>query len=102
MQKHFSEMGKFKPRVTAEDFDPKGSDKDATIHMLFHLADISNSAKPWHLCKRWIDLLFVEFFKQGDYERNAGLPISYMMDRTEINVAKSQIGFLDVIISPGF
>ena len=79
-----------------------GGDKEATMAMAFHLSDISNSAKPFHLCKSWIDLLFQEFFSQGDLERNAGLPISYLMDRTTVNVAKSQIGFLDVIINPSF
>ena len=29
MQKHFNEIGKFKGRVTAEDFDPSGTDKES-------------------------------------------------------------------------
>mmetsp|Transcript_45376 Transcript_45376/g.33162 ORF Transcript_45376/g.33162 Transcript_45376/m.33162 type:complete len:167 (+) Transcript_45376:1309-1809(+) len=64
MSKHFSEGSKFKTRVNAEDFDPsKGLDKETTIHMLFHLSDISNTSKPWELCQKWIDLLFFgEFF----------------------------------------
>ncbi len=46
MVKHFGECSKFKTRVGAEDYDPsKGLDKDNTIHMLFHLADISNATK---------------------------------------------------------
>jgi hypothetical protein len=32
MVKHFSEMGKFKTRVTADDYDCSGKDKDLTIH----------------------------------------------------------------------
>lgn len=35
-------------------------------------------------------------------ERNRGAAISYLCDRTTVNVAKSQIGFLDVIINPSF
>lgn len=50
MQKHFSELGKFKSRVTSPDYDPQKSDKDLTLHMLFHLADVSNSTKPWEIC----------------------------------------------------
>lgn len=30
------------------------------------------------------------------------MPISYLMDRSIVNIAKSQIGFLDVIITPAF
>jgi hypothetical protein len=69
---------------------------------LFHLADISNSTKPWNVCAKWTELLFIEFFHQGDMERNRGVPISYLMDRTTVNIAKSQMGFLDVIITPAF
>jgi hypothetical protein len=47
MSKHFSDLGKFKTRLSAADFDPKSQDKDLTIGVLFHLADISNSTKPW-------------------------------------------------------
>ncbi len=71
--------------------------------LLFHLADISNGCKPFEVCRNWTDLLFFgEFFVQGDNERNRGSPISYLMDRATVNVAKSQIGFLDVIITPSY
>jgi hypothetical protein len=99
MSKHFTEMGKYKPRISAADFDPsQGSDKESTVHLIFHMSDISNSAKPFEIVKTWVDLLFVEFFHQGDLERADGRPISYLMDRCTVNVAKAQIGFLDVII----
>ena len=102
MSKHFAELGKFKTRVTAEDYECHGKDKDLTIHMLFHLADISNPTKGWDVCLEWTELLFQEFFNQGDMERNRGLSCSYLMDRTDVNIAKSQIGFLDIIISPAY
>jgi len=57
--------------------------------MAIHLADISNTSKPWKVCKQWVDLLFVEFFEQGDRERELGMPISYLMDRYTTNAAKS-------------
>ena len=50
MSKHFSELGKFKTRVSSAEYDPKGTDKDMTLSILFHLADISNATKPWSLC----------------------------------------------------
>ena len=31
-----------------------------------------------------------------------GLPVSYLMDRYTTNTAKSQIGFIDVIVQPLF
>lgn len=89
MAKHFAELGKFKTRVGAQDYDAAGPDKDMTMFELFHLADISNCTKPWHVCLKWTDLLFIEFFHQGDLERNRGAPCSYLMDRTTVNIAKS-------------
>ncbi len=63
MSKHFTEMGKFKTRISSPDFDPSdGVDKELTLTNVFHLSDISNPTKPWMLCQTWTDLLFVEFF----------------------------------------
>jgi hypothetical protein len=73
-----------------------------TMFILFHLADISNSSKSWDICSKWTDLLYIEFFHQGDLERIKGVPITYLMDRAIVNIAKSQIGFYDFIITPGF
>lgn len=103
MAKHMNELGKFKAKVTSSDFDPSCQrDKEDTIVMLFHLADISNSTKPWNICHNWIERLFIEFFYQGDLERSKGYTISYLMDRTTVNIARSQIGFLDFIILPSY
>jgi hypothetical protein len=62
MAKHFSELGKFKSRIGAEDFDPAGTDKEICMNMVFHLADISNPAKRFDICQKWTELLYVEFF----------------------------------------
>jgi hypothetical protein len=67
-----------------------------------HLADISNPTKPWELTLKWTELLFEEFFKQGDKEREMGLKISDLMDRTTTNIAKAQLGFIDVIVMPAY
>jgi len=53
------------------------------------MSDISNSVKPFHIAKTWVDLLFQEFFHQGDLERAAGRPITYLMDRTTVQVARA-------------
>jgi len=69
MANHFVELGQFKSKIALDDFDASGNDKLSTCSFLFHLADISNSCKEWNLCRRWTDLLFVEFFHQGDLEK---------------------------------
>jgi 3'5'-cyclic nucleotide phosphodiesterase len=51
MSKHFSELGKFKARISSTEFDFSNlSDKDMVLQTMFHLADISNPTKPWNLC----------------------------------------------------
>lgn len=72
------------------------------MSLIIHLADISNPTKPWRLCYKWIDLLFLEFFKQGDKEREKGLPITFLMDRYTTNIAKAQGGFIDHFIKPAY
>lgn len=62
MSQHFSELAKFKARLASPDFNPKVQDKDVIMNMMFHLADISNSTKPWDVCRQWTELLFLEFF----------------------------------------
>jgi len=87
MSKHFADLSKFKTKVSAADYDPIKQDKDLTMTIIFHFADISNPTKPWEICRKWTDLLFVEFFHQGDMERDAGRNINYLMDRTTTNIA---------------
>ena len=103
MSKHFVELGSVSSRISDEDFNPaEAKDKELFIKFMFHLADISNPTKRWSLCRVWCDLLFVEFFAQGDLEKVHGLPVSQFFDRQTTNIAKSQIGFIDFIIKPAF
>lgn len=102
MSKHFSDLGNFKQRVSSETFSPDDKDKLLCMGLGTHLADISNPSKPWDLTLKWTELLFEEFFKQGDKERELGLKISDLMDRRTTNIAKTQLGFIDVIVQPAY
>lgn len=102
MSKHFADLGKFKSRVTAPNFDPANSDKQLCMNMAMHIADISNPSKKWDISFKWTEWLYEEFFAQGDKERELGMQISDLMDRTTINIAKSSIGFIDVIVEPAY
>lgn len=100
--RHFSDLNYLKTRLAWPDFDPSSKDKKEITNYLIHLADISNPTKPWKLWYKWIDLLFVEFFHQGDKEREKGLPVSFLMDRYTTNIAAAQGGFIDGFIRPAF
>lgn len=99
---HNAFIVELKKREASQDFDPKVKDKKLVMSVIIHLADISNPTKPWRLWYKWIDLLFLEFFKQGDKERDRGLPISFLMDRATTNIAKAQGGFIDHFIKPAY
>jgi hypothetical protein len=98
---HFSLISQFKSKFPA----PKEiclDEKNLCFQVLIHAADISNPSKPWDLCFHWTDLVMQEFWAQGDKERAQGLPLGFLMDRFTVNVAKSQVNFIDVIVSPTF
>ena len=72
------------------------------LNFFIHCADISNPAKLTQICTIWTDLVMKEFFTQGDLELSLNLPISFLCDRNTTNIPKSQIGFINNIVSPCF
>ena len=72
------------------------------LGMCVHTSDISNPAKPAVVNQLWVDLVFIEFFNQGDIEKNQGLPISPLCDRNNTDVNKSQVNFINFIVLPTF
>ncbi|KAL5012489.1 hypothetical protein ScPMuIL_011040 [Solemya velum] len=66
-------------------------------------ADLSGLTKPWEIQKKITDLVYSEFYSQGDEEKMHGLEPLPMMDRsTECEKPKQQIGFLDFVAKPLF
>lgn len=99
---HFSQIAQFKAKQFSFSRTFKDEDKSLVLGLLLHSADISNASRTWELCQQWTHLVMEEFWMQGDREREAGLPIGYLTDRYTVNVAKSQVGFIDVIVEPLF
>ena len=69
MAKHMAAIGMWKSRSLIDDYNPAETDKKLVLEMAFHMADISNQGKSFDMARQWTDLLFVEFFSQGDLER---------------------------------
>lgn len=99
---HFSDLAKFKSRITADDFSADGEDKLAVLKLMVHLADISNPCKPFNLALIWTGLLYDEFFKQGDREEEMGRGKSFLMDRKTTNIAGCSIGFMNMLVAPAY
>ncbi|KRX97395.1 putative 3',5'-cyclic phosphodiesterase pde-1 [Trichinella pseudospiralis] len=75
-------------------------DKTKALSFLIHCSDISHPAKIWPFHFRWTEQLMEEFFRQGDLEMAMGNPISPLCDRLTVNIADSQIAFIDFIVEP--
>ena len=50
----------------------------------------------------WVELLSNQFWLQGDKEKALNLPVSFLCDRNDTNVPKSQVGFIKGFIIPTF
>merc|ERR1740121_2196864 len=76
-------------------------DPDEFLTKLFlHVSDISNSMKPFRICRIWAWQVLEEFFLQGDAERRLGVPVQALNDREKVNRAFSQVGFIEFLVSP--
>lgn len=67
-------------------------EKTKALALVLHCADISHPGKPWTIHQTWTQFLMEEFFKQGEKEKELGLPCSPLCDRDNTLVAESQIG----------
>jgi hypothetical protein len=76
--------------------------KQLVSSVILHACDISTSLRYFDLSVHWADLLFEEFFNQGDMEMAQGLEISMMCDRTTTNIAGGQAGFIQFVVLPIF
>jgi len=97
MSCHFQQIKTMKSLLNHADLNV---DKHLAMNLVLHCCDISHPAKKFDLHKRWTYLLMEEFFRQGDKEKEMGLPPSPLCDRTTTHIAESQIGFIDFIVAP--
>lgn len=62
------------------------------LQIALKCADISNPCRPWDVSRKWSLKVCDEFFRQGDYERQLGLPVTDICDRYNNTVPKIQTG----------
>ena len=72
------------------------------LDMFLHCSDISNPAKPSRVSTLWTQRVYAEFFKQGDLEKEKGLPVSLLCDRDTTDINKAMIGFINFVVKPSF
>ncbi|XP_058677265.1 cAMP-specific 3',5'-cyclic phosphodiesterase 4C isoform X2 [Ammospiza caudacuta] len=97
MSKHMNLLADLKTMVETKKVTSLGvllldnySDRIQVLQNMVHCADLSNPTKPLELYRQWTDRIMVEFFHQGDREREKGMEISPMCDKHTASVEKSQ------------
>jgi len=76
--------------------------KQLVCSTVLHACDISTNLREFQTSLTWTDLLFQEFFHQGDMEKQQGLEVSMMCDRETTKIASGQAGFIQFVILPIF
>ncbi|XP_058495252.1 cAMP-specific 3',5'-cyclic phosphodiesterase 4D-like isoform X2 [Solea solea] len=107
MSKHMNFLADMKTMVETKKVTSLGvllldnySDRIQVLQNMVHCADLSNPTKPLELYRQWTDRIMVEFFTQGDRERDKGMEISPMCDKQNASIEKTQVGFIDYIVHP--
>ncbi|XP_068195935.1 3',5'-cyclic-AMP phosphodiesterase 4C isoform X2 [Antennarius striatus] len=107
MSKHMNLLADLKTMVETRKVTSLGvllldnySDRIQVLQNMVHCADLSNPTKPLELYRQWTDRIMVEFFTQGDRERDKGMEISPMCDKKNASIEKNQVGFIDYIVHP--
>merc|ERR1711953_1523930 len=90
------------PTREAVDCFKQAESRKLLVNLLLHVSDISNSYKPFRLCRVWAFQVLEEFFMQGDAEKRLGVPVQALNDREKVNRPFSQIGFIEFLVSPLF
>ncbi|XP_066503189.1 3',5'-cyclic-AMP phosphodiesterase 4C-like isoform X3 [Hoplias malabaricus] len=107
MSKHMNFLADLKTMVETKKVTSLGvllldnySDRIQVLQNMVHCADLSNPTKPLEIYRQWTNRIMVEYFTQGDRERDRGMEISPMCDKHTASVEKSQVGFIDYIVHP--
>ncbi len=74
--------------------------KGLILHMFMHAGDVSNPAKPFHICEVWAHRVMNEFFNQGDEEKAHGMTVSPFMDRDNTVIPQVQFNFIEFVVAP--
>ncbi|RZF40433.1 hypothetical protein LSTR_LSTR011203 [Laodelphax striatellus] len=82
-------------------YDPSnGQHRELLLHLLMTCGDLCDQIKPWEACHKVTELVYKEFFGQGDLEKAMGVSPNEMMDREKAKIPQLQIQFIDTVALP--
>uniref|UniRef100_A0A6B0VFS0 Phosphodiesterase n=1 Tax=Ixodes ricinus TaxID=34613 RepID=A0A6B0VFS0_IXORI len=99
---YFPNKSKLKHHVDEGTFDPGKAEHRSLLQAITMTAcDLCASTKPWEQQRKTVQVIFEEFYEQGDLEKAEGRQPIPMMDRTKAHeLPASQVGFLKGICIP--
>jgi hypothetical protein len=105
LSKHFKHRKMYKDLVDNQSFDFTNPDHRYLLrNVLMTAADLSATTKPFPAQRRVAELVYSEFFDQGDLEKALGTSADQLQDlvnRQKVHqLPKMQIGFLDFVAGP--
>ena len=80
----------------------KFAEQQSLLNYIIHMADLGHNCKKFEISLKWVRLLSMEFWDQGDKEKEKGLPVSFLCDRNKVDIPSSQIGFIKGFIASSF
>ncbi|KAG5482949.1 hypothetical protein LSCM1_06990 [Leishmania martiniquensis] len=90
--------------MTKGEYDiDKQESRRLVMETLMKAGDVSNVAKPFDMSRMWAMAVTEEFYRQGDMEKEKGVEVLPMFDRSKNNeLARGQIGFIDFVAGKFF
>ncbi|XP_051965932.1 cGMP-dependent 3',5'-cyclic phosphodiesterase-like, partial [Xyrauchen texanus] len=82
-------------------YDPRSqTHRSLLLCLLMTSCDLSDQTKGWKTTRKIAELIYKEFFSQGDLEKAMGNRPSEMMDREKAYIPELQISFMEHIAMP--
>lgn len=72
------------------------------LGMLVKASDVSNPSRSIGVADKWNDLVYQEFYAEGDVDKAKGRPLNPLHDRENNIISKSSVGFIGFVVLPIF
>ncbi|XP_068601832.1 cGMP-dependent 3',5'-cyclic phosphodiesterase [Brachionichthys hirsutus] len=88
-------------KMADDGYNPKNhTHRSMLLCLLMTSCDLSDQTKGWKTTRKIAELIYKEFFSQGDLEKAMGNRPSEMMDREKAYIPELQISFMEHIAMP--
>lgn len=101
ISQHFEHYTNIQGKIQSDKF-PQETMEDRLLLLTFilHCADIAKFARPLSLYLKWSEKLMLEFFQQGETEKELKLPVSAFMDSENTIKERVLISYIEIIAQP--